>query len=240
MIVFLHGVPETTAIWRKVQAAIGVESVALPLPGFGCPRPEGFTSTKDEYVEWVAAQLDQYDSVDLVGHDWGAGLVYQLALTRPLRSWVADVGNILHPGYVWHPLAQIWQTPGKGEATISQMRATPPQDAATRYTTEFNLDIVDALEIVNGVDEAMGASILSLYRSATPNPHASWGPLKRTEAPGMVLHATDDRFSDEAKAQEVATALGARYQLIEANHFWPYQAPDQAAAILTEFWASTR
>ena len=43
MIVFVHGVPETAAIWDKVRGAIDQDSVALALPGFGSPRPEGST-----------------------------------------------------------------------------------------------------------------------------------------------------------------------------------------------------
>nr|WP_042180496.1 alpha/beta hydrolase [Kibdelosporangium sp. MJ126-NF4]CEL14415.1 alpha/beta hydrolase, putative [Kibdelosporangium sp. MJ126-NF4]CTQ88780.1 alpha/beta hydrolase, putative [Kibdelosporangium sp. MJ126-NF4] len=238
MIVFLHGVPETAAIWRKVRARIGAESVALALPGFGSPVPDGFTCTKDEYVDWVADQLDQYDTVDLVGHDWGAGLAYRLAMTRPLRSWVADVGNILHPDYVWHSLAQTWQTPGDGEAAIEQMLAGDGLEA--RYT-QWHLTDEDAREMAQGVDETMGASILSLYRSATPNTHADWGPLAPTDAPGLVLHPTADPFSHEITAREVAAAMGARFQLIEdASHFWPYQVPEQAAEILTGFWSSLR
>ncbi len=239
VIVFLHGVPETSAIWRKLRAAIGMESVALSLPGFGCARPEGFDSAKDEYVAWVADQLDRFDEVDLVGHDWGAGLTYRLALTHRLRSWVADVANILHSGYVWHPQAQVWQTPGKGEAGIEQMLATPTETLAERYTS-YGPSVEDAREMAQGTDETMGASILSLYRSATPNLHSHWGPLAPTEAPGLVLHATNDPFSEEGKAREVATALGARFQSIEANHFWPYEAPDKAAEVLTQFWASVK
>ncbi|CAM3535893.1 alpha/beta fold hydrolase [Kibdelosporangium persicum] len=237
MIVFLHGVPETAAVWRKVQAAIGVESVALSLPGFGCPRPDGFGCTKDEYVAWVAGRLDQFDEVDLVGHDWGAGLTYRLAMTYRLRSWVADVANIMHPDYVWHSIAQVWQTPGEGEAAMRRTLATPRETLADRYTA-FGVSQEDALEMARGQDETMGGSILSLYRSAMPNPHDDWGPLTATEAPGMVLHATGDQFSDEARARDVANALGARYHPIEANHFWPYQAPDRAAEVLTSFWSS--
>lgn len=239
MIIFLHGVPETAAIWRKVQAAIGVESVALELPGFGCPRPDGFTSTADEYAGWVAERLDQYDTVDLVGHDWGAGLVYRLAMTRPLRSWVADLGNTIHPGYVPHDLARAWQTPGVSEAAIERLLGAGLADRTAQFMA-LGIEEADAREMAAGVDRTMGESILPLYRSATPNPHAHWGPLRRTESPGMVLHATGDQFADVTQAREVAAALGATVRTIDAGHFWPYQAPEQAAALLTGFWASVR
>ena len=47
MIAFVHGVPETAALWRAVQERIDRPSVALALPGFGVPRPQGFCATRD-------------------------------------------------------------------------------------------------------------------------------------------------------------------------------------------------
>ena len=83
MIVFVHGVPETAAIWRKIQGIIDRPSTAVSLPGFGCALPDGFTPSKDAYVEWLVAELDAIgEPIDLVGHDWGAGLTYRL----PRRS----------------------------------------------------------------------------------------------------------------------------------------------------------
>ena len=72
MIVFVHGVPETAALWDKVRAQFDDETVALSLPGFGCARPDGFSATKDAYAQWLVGELEQFDEpVDLVGHDWG-------------------------------------------------------------------------------------------------------------------------------------------------------------------------
>ena len=53
-----------------------------------------------------------------------------------------------------------------------------------------------------------------------------------------MLHPTDDPFGNEVLAREVAGLLGAGFAPIEgAGHFWPYQAPDAAVAVLTSFWA---
>jgi pimeloyl-ACP methyl ester carboxylesterase len=119
MIVFVHGVPETLVIWNKLRANLNAESVALSMPGFGSARPPGFGATKDEYVDWLVGELNQFEEpIDLVGHDWGAGLTYRVATAYGdrLRSWSADIANIMHPDYVWHDFARIWQTPGDGEA----------------------------------------------------------------------------------------------------------------------------
>ena len=57
--VFVHGVPETPAIWDDLRSHLGRDDViALQLPGFGCPRPAGFGATKEEYVDWLVGELE--------------------------------------------------------------------------------------------------------------------------------------------------------------------------------------
>jgi pimeloyl-ACP methyl ester carboxylesterase len=242
VIVFVHGVPETAAIWNKVRGAISAPSVALAMPGFGTPRPDGFAATKDAYVDWLLGELDGIEGpIDLVGHDWGAVLVYRVATAHGdrLHSWAADVGGLAHPDYVWHDFAKIWQTPDEGEAFIEAQDAQSVEERASGFELLFSVPHDDALEMAAGSDLTMGHCILDLYRSATPNPYHHWGPFTPTAAPGMVLHATEDPFGDERLAGEVATQLGARFEPIPgAGHFWPYQTPDAAAAVLESFWAS--
>lgn len=241
MIVFLHGVPETAVIWRKVQALIDRPSVALELPGFGNPRPDGFGATKDDYVDWLLGELAAIDEpVDLVGHDWGAGITYGVVTRHgdAVRSWVADVANLLHPDYVWHDFAQLWQTPGAGEDFVAAQDAQPVEERAAGLAAAFGLSDEDALEMSAGGGGDMGSCILDLYRSATPNPFAHWGPWSPTVAPGMVLCNTADPFGHEEMAEEVARMLGARFATMDAGHFWPYSAPELAAPILESFWAS--
>jgi len=241
MIVFVHGVPETARIWAKLRGAIGGESAALSLPGFGCPRPEGFGGTMDDYAGWLLDELDRIEGpIDLVGHDWGAALTYRVATAHGdrVRSWAADVANIAHPDYEWHAFAKLWQTPGEGEAFVESQTTLSLEDRAAGLET-MGVPHDDALEMAAGSDATMGACILDLYRSALPNPHARWGPWSPTQAPGLVLHPTDDPFGDETQAAEVANALGAGFATIEGvGHFWPYQAPEKAAAVLEPFWAS--
>lgn len=241
MIVFLHGVPETAAIWRKLQSAVGRPSVALELPGFGCARPDGFAATKDAYVEWVLAQIAAHDEpVDLVGHDWGAGITYGIATRHPeanVRSWAADVSAIMRPDYVWHDFAQVWQTPGEGEAFVEAQNSMPTEERAQLFVG-LGVPHDDALEMAGASDATMGSCILDLYRSATPNPHAHWGPWSKTTAPGLVINPLGDPFDDPEGSKEMAAVLGARHATIDASHFWPYEAPDQAATVLTAFWDS--
>jgi pimeloyl-ACP methyl ester carboxylesterase len=242
VIVFVHGVPETAELWDKVRAAIGRESTAVSLPGFGCFRPDGFGASKDEYAAWLRDQVVAIgEPVDIVGHDWGAPLAYRLAATQPetVRSWAIDVANVLHPDYEWHSFAQIWQTPGEGEAFFeAQAQATPEERAPIFESMGVPHD--DAVAMSAKSDDTMSDCIMALYRSATPNPYAdwkdSWGPVA---APGLVLHPTDDPFGDEALAADTARVTGARFETLDGlGHWWPLQGPDAGAAALVRFWDS--
>ncbi|HEY1118904.1 MAG TPA: alpha/beta hydrolase [Acidimicrobiales bacterium] len=241
MIVFVHGVPETAAIWDEVRAGLDGPTVALSLPGFGTPRPAGFGSTKDDYVGWLVGELEAIgEPVHLVGHDWGAGLVGRVAQAHGhlVASWAIDVANILHPDYVWHGIAQLWQDPVQGEAVMEAQAGTPVEDQA-QGLTGLGLELDDARLLAGWSDAEMRTSILALYRSAVPNAHATWGPLHPTDAPGLVLHVDGDPFNDVALAGEVAKATGADQATLEgAGHFWPLQAPAAGVDALRRFWST--
>lgn len=241
MIVFVHGVPETAAIWDDVRRSIQGESVALSLPGFGCARPEGFPATKDAYVAWVVGELEAFDGpVDLVGHDWGAPLTFRVAATRPdlVRSWAIDVAGLMHPDYEWHEFAKLWQTPGEGEAFFEAQAASSVEDRAAGIEL-LGVPHDAACTMSAAMDPTMGGCILDLYRSAVPNCHAHWGPWAPIDAPGAILVATEDPFGDRAKATDVARSVGASVvDLDGAGHFWPAEMPERAAQVLEQFWAT--
>ncbi|MEV1077952.1 alpha/beta hydrolase [Streptomyces sp. NPDC050211] len=245
--VFVHGVPETSGLWDRLRARLSTDSVALRLPGFGgAPRPDGLKSTMDEYAHWLEAELRKLDRpVDLVGHDWGALLVARVATrsTIVLRSWAMDGAGILHPDYTWHDIAQLWQTPGSGEAwasaTLGVSDPGNPLSAAAQLTSA-GVPEADARVMGESFDSAMASSILSLYRSALPNPFAHWGDrlTSPTTAPGLVIHATLDPYDDAVPASATAAILGARFEPLEdLGHWWMLQDPDTAAAALEKFWA---
>lgn len=124
-LVFVHGNPETDAIWGPLTAVLGRDDVVLlSPPGFGAPLPDGFGATMTEYRDWLEDRLERIDGpIDLVGHDWGGGHVVNLMMHRPelVRSWASDAVGLFDTDYVWHDLAQVWQTPGAGEESLDAM-----------------------------------------------------------------------------------------------------------------------
>lgn len=243
--VLVHGVPETPVVWDPLRSRLRrTDVVALQLPGFGVSAPEGFSATKEEYVDWLAGELEAIDEpVDLVGHDWGGGFALRIATTRPelLRSWVSDVAGILDPEYQWHDFAKIWQTPDAGEQFFAD-QMVQPIEARTGLYESLGIAPDAALEFVKASDEEMGRCILALYRSATEAALVEWYKDAAAAAarPGLVLAAEADPFTGGTdKALRMATALGAEARVLEGlGHWWMQEDPAQGAQVLEDFWAT--
>ena len=241
-VVFVHGVPETARLWDGVRAAVGhADTVAVALPGFGCARPAGFGSTKEEYVDWLIAELGRFgEPVDLVGHDWGGGFTLRVATLRPdlLRSWVSDAAGLGDVRFEWHEFAKIWQTPGAGEDFFRQQLALSVEERASTFTG-FGVPEAEARALAAGLDDTMAESILALYRSAV-DVGREWGPaIASIRKPGLVVIPEHDPFLAAGLAETTARNAGAEIaRLGGVGHWWPLQAPERGAEILSTFWAT--
>ena len=250
-VVLLHGNPETPVIWEPLVAALGRADVVTPqLPGFGCPVPDGFGATKDEYVDWFVGVLEglvaEHGPVDLVGHDWGGGIGMRAVALRPdlVRTWACDVLGLFHADYVWHDFAQIWQTPGAGEEYFEQNAATPRADRVAMFEMigiprATGERLLDATEGEAG--ELMARCILSLYRSAAQPAMAQWGEELGQAGlkPGLAIIAPNDPFvRGEDLGRDVAVRLGATiHELPGQGHWWMLGDPAAGAEMLRHFWA---
>jgi pimeloyl-ACP methyl ester carboxylesterase len=243
-VVLVHGVPETPEVWDPLRVELGRPDVeALRLPGFGAVPPAGFGATKEEYVDWLVAELERIGSagpVDLVGHDWGGGFVVRVVSTRPelVRSWVTDAGAIGDPGFEWHDFAKIWQTPGEGEEFFAQQLATPVDDQAGVFEA-FGVPADRARVLAGWADEEMARCILTLYRSAV-DVGREWGPdFQSIPAPGLALLPTEDPFLSADGSRSAARRAGVGVvELSGLGHWWMLQDPARGAAVLADFWSS--
>ena len=244
--VFVHGNPETSAIWSALFDALrdkGIDDlVGLSPPGFGAPLPTGFEATQTGYRNWLVQELEQLGGdIDLVGHDWGAGHVYGVLAERPdlLRSWAADCAGLIHPDYTWHDMAQVWQTPAAGEEAIAGMYGLPEQQGK-ELMMSFGLPENVASAIAPKQDEVMGKCVLSLYRSAAQPEMVLLGErLKTTEqCPGLVFIASEDTYVGTPEmCASVAADLGAEIYTLEGlGHWWMFEGAALAAAALVQHW----
>lgn len=244
-VVFVHGNPETSAIWGPLIHALGRDDiVTLSPPGFGAPLPDGFDPTYLAYRDWLEDELQQIDGpIDLVGHDWGGGHVVNVVMHRPelVRSWVSDIVGVFDPEYVWHDLAQIWQTPDAGEEYVAAMIAgTSEERVAAVAAMGVGPEVAPALVAAQNAD--MGAAILRLYRSAAQPVLAEAGVALGNAAarPGLAILATEDHFvgSHEIR-RRAADRAGARTEVLDGlGHWWMIEDPARGAEVLTRFWAA--
>lgn len=244
-IVLVHGNPETAAIWEPLVDALERDDVvALSPPGFGAPLPTGFSATYLAYRDWLEDELEDFDEpVDVVGHDWGGGHVVNLVMHRPelVRSWASDVVGLFDPDYVWHDMAQIWQTPGDGEQLVDTMFGGTVGDRTEQMASlGIPRDIAESIAAAQGPE--MGRAILLLYRSARQPAIAEASRTLENAAarPGLSLLATDDPYvgSDEIR-QRAAERAGARTEVLDGlGHWWMVQDPARGAAALTRFWGT--
>ncbi|MFG1603364.1 alpha/beta fold hydrolase [Actinoplanes sp. NPDC049265] len=246
-IVFVHGVPVTSAVWApligELPASLRPEVVRLSPPGFGAPLPAGFGATFLGYRDWLIGELARLDTpADLVGHDFGGGYVLEAAMARPdlVRSWVSDTIGGYEPDFTWHEIAKLWQTPGAGERHIEETFAGDAAQRTARMIA-WGIPAPAAGEVALGQGPEMGRAILSLYRSVPENTLAERGRDLAAAAarPGLVPVATGDlTVGSVALRHRAARRAGAHAADLDGlGHWWMLEDPARAARMLTDFWA---
>ena len=88
-VVFLHGNPGSSHLWRKVLAALDVPArlLAPDLVGMGRSGKPDIAYRFADHVRYLDAWFDALglDKVVLVGHDWGGALAFDRAARHPGR-----------------------------------------------------------------------------------------------------------------------------------------------------------
>lgn len=249
-VVLVHGNPETAALWGPLTEALvergRTEVIALSPPGFGAPVPEGFDPTMDNYADWLVAEIGSIRAagaeIDLLGHDWGAGHVYGALARRPdlVRTWAGDIAGVIHREYIWHDMAQAWQTPEIGEQVIAGMTTASADDKVALFTG-LGLPADLASELAAGVNAEMGRCVLRLYRTgAQPAVGELGARLALMDLPpGLVVDAELDAYVPSELSNDIARQLGAEVLRLEGRgHWWMADDVGGIADQLIAFWSA--
>lgn len=235
--VLVHGVPDTAQLWDGVRAHLERADIVTPrLPGFASPLPPGFDATRESYVGWLVEQIEAIgEPVDLVGHDWGSLLVQRVVSIRPdlIRTWAAGSGTV-DRAYVWHDLAQMWQTPEVGEQIMDAMVGDAIVDGLADQ-----LGREQATEVASHIDATMKDCILRLYRSAAAGFDDWHDAVDAIARPGLVLWGADDPYVTADFGRRLAERTKARLEMFpDSGHWWPVTKPAETAAALERLWST--
>ncbi|MGC7096329.1 haloalkane dehalogenase [Amycolatopsis lurida] len=133
-IVFLHGNPTSSYLWRNVLPAVGDPGrrLAPDLIGMGDSGKPRIDYTFDDHARYLDAWFDALDlgEVVLVGHDWGGALAFDFAARHPGRvRGLAFTETIVKPmSWAEFPeagreLFRTIKTPGAGEELMLEQNA---------------------------------------------------------------------------------------------------------------------
>jgi pimeloyl-ACP methyl ester carboxylesterase len=245
-VLLIHGWPDSAKLWRHqipVLAAHGYRVVAPDLRGLGrSDRPDGVA----EYallnaVTDMAQLLDRLgiDRVHVVGHDWGAGVAWLLAMLHPDRVDRLVILSVPHPlaprtlrqsEMAWYQL--FFQFDGIAEATIMHND--------WQWLREFTRGDGDVEQHIEDLARpgALTASLGWYRANAAPHAPGRARQLPPVLAPTLGIWSTNDHYLDGDRMVASGGLVQGpwRYEQIEgASHWIQLDAPDQVNRLLLDW-----
>jgi pimeloyl-ACP methyl ester carboxylesterase len=259
--VCVHGFPDSAHTWRHLAPALEAAGyrVAAPfLRGYAPSDVPGDMSVQvGASVADVLALHDHFGGDErsvLVGHDWGAPIVYGAAHTAADR-WSRVVGMAVPPGgamglafltnpdqlkrswymfFFQHPLADM-VVPADDLAFIDMIW----EDWSPGYDASADLPTVKAaLADPSNLAAALGMYRATLGDGPTRDNHSA---LEAADPPGqplLYLHGNDDGCIGPEVAEAARAMVGdnVTIEMVHgAAHFLHLEAPDTVNARIVEF-----
>lgn len=256
-VLLLHGVPETSRMWRDVQPALAVgrRVLAPDLPGLGGSAYDGpydVPSLVAQLVALIETEVAGGTRVDVVGHDWGGVLALGLAQARPdlvRRLCMANAPYrelpLLRAAHV--PFFALPAVPELlfrfgGPRVVAQMvrlawKAATPLDPEVLAEYAAAYGDPQRVTAMLGYYRAAARPRLAALRPGAPTPPAAQPvTVDRT----LVLWGALDPVLPIATGQSVVRDLGPQCLMVTvpgAGHFVIEEATDVVLPVLREFLA---
>ncbi len=248
-VLLLHGFPDTAQLWRhQIPAlhAVGLRTVAPDLRGFGeSDKPQDVEAYRVPHcVADLLAILDtlEIDKVSVVGHDWGAGVAWALALMAPHRVERLVALSVGHPAsFARRPVEQrekswymlLFQFP-EAEDLLRQ-----DDWALTREWMASHPDLDAAIERM--AEPGALTAALNWYRASMhPRNELRGAQFPNVTVPTLGVWSSGDAFLLEAGMSNSGAHVDAdwRYERIDgAGHWMQLEAPERVNELLVGFLA---
>lgn len=244
-VVLLHGFPQSALCWSRVVpllTAAGLRTIAPDLRGYSPgARPADVSAySMEALVGDAVGLLDALElaAVDLVGHDWGAFVAWQVAIRHPERVRSLVGISVPHPVAMSSAMATdpdqqqrsayigLFRQEGKAEHVMLA-------DDAARLRAMFDGSGLSAAEVDAYVAplQAPGAlsGPLSWYRAMSRGDLAGLGPAT---VPTTFIWSDEDLAIGRVAAEACAAQVTGPYRFVEltaVSHWIPEQAPEAVA-----------
>lgn len=232
-VVFAHGNPDYSRDFDRLLAGAARYGrvISFDWPGFGhADDPAGWPYNLDGAAHFFGGLMDALGvrSVDLVAHDFGGPWALQWAAAHPdaLHSVVViDSGVFI--GYLGHPIAVLYFTPGVGETV--QMTTTRDgfrESIQSQNPVPFPPGFLDRL--YDQYDRATRCAVLHYYRdfgNRTPDAvgRAQAKVLSKRARPALVVWGEKDPYIPVDVAYRQSQAFpGARVEVVKGAGHWPF------------------
>jgi len=246
-ILCLHGNPTSSYLWRHLGKGLAdnAKVIAPDLPGQGDSELGRRAGTWEELVRFVedfAAALE-LKSFSLVLHDWGGLIGFRWLFDHPhrlkdlKRLVVSDTGFFAVDNSAWHSLAQIWRTPGEGEAWMDALTLDAFRDVMRAATSALSDEAVAEYWKTFSTRERR-SSKLALYRSGDFGKIRRYdGKLRSLSCPTLIIWGEKDVFIPAAAGelfhQEIPNSR--LHVLPDAGHFLWEDAPAETVRLVRKF-----
>ena len=242
-VLFVHGYPESSYMWREALpavAAAGWRGIAPDLPGYGDSPPGNRPGTWEEHVE----SLERFrsalglDRIVLATHDWGVMIGLRWACDHPgvARALVISDGGFFADRR-WHDMANVMRTPGEGEQVMESMNREAFGAFLAQASAAFDEEALD--EYWKGAATLdLRLRHLEMYRSGDFSKLEPYeGRLAGLGVPALVLWGAQDRFASVRMASRFADELPGSelHAFDDAGHFVWEDEPAGTCAALVDF-----
>jgi haloalkane dehalogenase len=168
-VVFLHGNPTSSYLWRNVMphVAAGHRAIAPDLIGMGQSDKPDIAYTFADHYRFIEGFLDALglERVTLVAHDWGAALAWEYARRNPDRvERLAFMEGVLPPAFP----APSFEALGDRAGTLFRTLKDPVE--GPRFVIEQN-GFVERI-LPNFVNRPLGEAAMQAYRAPFVDPEA--------------------------------------------------------------------
>lgn len=253
VVIVLHGFPEDRHCWDAVGAALtgaGYRLLAPDQRGYSPgARPKGRRSyAMSELDADVLALADAAgaDRFDVVGHDWGGAVAWDLAGRNPDRVRTVTVLSTPHPRafqasmlrssqlfHSWYmAFFQIPRIPEAGfrarggrqmEASLRRSGLDP--SSASRYAARF-------------AEPGAMTGPVNWYRAVA---FGARSPTPLVQVPSLYIWSDNDRFLTRKAAELTARYVTGPYRfevLAGDSHWLPTGAPEKVSGLLLDHLAA--